>query len=364
MNIKQAKDIPLDEFLDWLGYQPARKSNGELWYKSPFRTSDNTPSFKISASRKAWFDHGDGGSQGGSIIDFCLRYFNLPENGVPEALREIRAYSGRVVANDSKKPTQRVGIGQETASKTEDLKKVSEVVETATASHILNHVKEFEVWQGYGKGRKYSPQAQYLMNRGIDPRIALRYLVNIGFSPANNPKKKWYGLGFPNNSSGYEVRAQFGETNYKTVIGTKDLTFFAAQPKEGEVASKKLAVFEGWPDFLSYLSMFENIDPHLENYLILNGATLAGRAVEALENHDIKFNPIILWPQNDPAGLKAAEVFLALTDRNVLTASHYYEGYNDLNDALKAKKVKPDTQVPKPKFNPEFVASFNPPKPQ
>jgi hypothetical protein len=362
MNIKQAKEIPLDDFLAWLGYQPTRKAKGELWYKSPFRSDDNTPSFKISASKKAWFDFGDGGSSGGSIIDFCLRYYNLPENAIPEALRELRAYSGRVVANDHEKPIQRAGNRQETVSKTDSLEK-NDFKDEEAKSHILNHVKEFEVWQGYGKGRKYSSQAQYLMSRGIDPRLGLAYLVNIGFSPAYNPNKKWFGLGFPNNSGGYEVRAKFGDTDFKTVIGTKDLTFFAAQPLEGEEIPKKMHVFEGWSDFLTYLSMFESVDRKKENYLILNSATLAGRAVEALENHEIKFNPIIIWPQNDTAGRKAAEMFLQLTDRTVLTASHYYEGFNDLNEAHCSKKIKPEE--PKAKFNPEYVASLKArPKPQ
>jgi hypothetical protein len=356
MNIQQAKEIPLDELLAWLGFTPAKNVNGELWYKSPFRANDDTPSFKLSVSKKAWFDHGDQSSQGGSIIDFALRYYQLGDKDISGALRELRAYSGSHVANDRKQPTHGAGNGQVRASKQPDLSEHPNLPIEEPTGHILNYVKEFEVWQGYGRNRKYSPLAQYLLDRAINPNIAAPYVVNIGFSPAKQPTKKWYGVGFRNNSGGFEVRAKFGDVGFKTCVGTKDLTFYAGRPKEGEPKPNRLHVFEGFPDFLTYLCMFEVINPQQENYLILNGATLAGRAIEALKNQEQKFEPVILWTQNDQAGQETAQAFLDLTDRTVLTAGHYYEGFKDLNDAYKARKIKHNE--PKAKFNPEFVQSL------
>jgi hypothetical protein len=356
MNIAQAKEIPLDDLLSWLGFEPAKQVNGELWYKSPFRTDDDTPSFKISASRKAWFDFGDGSTNGGSIIDFALRYYQLGDKDISGALRELRGFSGKVIADTPKQPTQRAGNGQGSAFKKAPEENNVLPFEPPTG-HILNFEKEFEVWQGYGKGRKFSPLAQYLLDRGINPTIAAPYICNIGFSPAKQPTKKWYGVGFRNNSGGFEVRAKFGDTGFKTCIGKKDLTFYAAKSQEGEPKPTKTFVFESFLDFLSYLSMFENIDPSKENYLILNGATLANRAIEAFKQNETHFDPLILFTQLDDAGKEVARKFLELTDRTVLTAWHYYEGYKDLNDALKAQKIKPDE--PKAKFNPEFTQNYN-----
>jgi len=358
MNISQAKEIPLDELLARLGFTPAKVVNGEIWYKSPFRANDDTPSFKLSASKKGWYDFGDAETNGGNILDFAIRYFKLGENDISGALRELRPYGATHVAKPSKQATQRAGKRPEQVSKKPVLEKPAKVIIELPAEptgHTINYVKEFEVWQGYGRGRKFSPLAQYLLDRAITPNVAAPYLANVGFSPAKQPTKKWYGIGWLNQSGGYEVRMA-NSTGFKACIGTKDITFYAAKDHKPETPHNRLHVFESQFDFLSYLCMFEGINPAQENYLILNSANLAGRAIEGIQAHEQKFEPLILWTQNDEPGQKAAAAFLALTDRAVLTAAHYYEGFKDLNDAFKAQKIKPD--VPKAKFNPEFVQAY------
>ena len=68
MNTKQAKAEPLHEFLGRMGYQPAHVRGNDIWYRSPFRPTERTPSFKIDRTKNVWFDHGLGA--GGTIIDF------------------------------------------------------------------------------------------------------------------------------------------------------------------------------------------------------------------------------------------------------------------------------------------------------
>lgn len=350
MNIAQAKQIPLDELLSWLGYEPAKEVNGELWYNSPFR-DDDTPSFKLSSSRTAWFDFGDGLTNGGNIIDFALRYYKLPEKDVSGALRELRAFSGRLVANAPKQATQRAENRQERVFKKPE-------AEEQPTGHILNFEKPFEIWQTSNRFRKYTPLAQYLVDRGIDPEIAAPYLSTIGFSPSRQPEKKWFGVGFRNNSGGFEVRAKFGNTGFKACIGKKDLTFYSAKSAEGEPKPTKTYVFESFLDFVSYLTVFKKTNSSNANYLILNGATLANRGLEAIKQSETHFSPLILFTQLDEAGQEASRKFLELTDRDVLTGWHYYEGYKDLNEALQAKKNKPDELLAK--FSPEFSQYLDP----
>ena len=82
MNSKQAKAAPLHEFLGRMGYQPAAIRGNDLWYKSPFRPQERTPSFKIDCAKNVWYDHGMGA--GGTVIDFvqtgedCGFAFNNP----------------------------------------------------------------------------------------------------------------------------------------------------------------------------------------------------------------------------------------------------------------------------------------------
>lgn len=51
MNIEEAKKIPLEVFLQRLGFSPVKQQGDSLWYRSPFR-EERTPSFKVSLSKE------------------------------------------------------------------------------------------------------------------------------------------------------------------------------------------------------------------------------------------------------------------------------------------------------------------------
>jgi len=86
MNIAQAKSIPLDAYLEHQGHSPAHARQGgrELWYRSPIRGDDDTPSFKIDTAKNVWFDHGL--ATGGTIIDLVTE---LCACNVRDALRHL-----------------------------------------------------------------------------------------------------------------------------------------------------------------------------------------------------------------------------------------------------------------------------------
>ena len=52
MNIVQAKQIQLEDFLAKLDYQPTKKDKNSLWYYSPFR-KESTPSFNVNIHNTA-----------------------------------------------------------------------------------------------------------------------------------------------------------------------------------------------------------------------------------------------------------------------------------------------------------------------
>ncbi len=72
MNIVQAKQIQLEDFLAKLGYQPTKKDKNSLWYYSPFR-KESTPSFNVNIHKRVWYDHGLG--KGGNIIDLAMELY-------------------------------------------------------------------------------------------------------------------------------------------------------------------------------------------------------------------------------------------------------------------------------------------------
>jgi DNA primase len=69
MNIVEAKNIPLADYLQSLGITPYKKQGCNLWYYSPLR-EETEPSFKVNPTRNEWYDFGLG--KGGNILDLVM----------------------------------------------------------------------------------------------------------------------------------------------------------------------------------------------------------------------------------------------------------------------------------------------------
>ena len=82
MNISEAKNIELADYLQSIGIIPCKKQGNSLWYYSPFR-SETEPSFKINLALNQWYDFGLG--KGGNIINFILEQHQT--NDVSQALQ-------------------------------------------------------------------------------------------------------------------------------------------------------------------------------------------------------------------------------------------------------------------------------------
>lgn len=72
MNIQDAKQIKIADYLQSLGYSPVKQQSGSLWYKSPFRR-ETEASFKVNTDRNLWFDYGLG--RGGNIITLAQELY-------------------------------------------------------------------------------------------------------------------------------------------------------------------------------------------------------------------------------------------------------------------------------------------------
>lgn len=55
MNIQEAKNIRLVDFLAGFGYEPVIQRGNSVWYKSPFRT-EKEASFKVDLHKELWYD--------------------------------------------------------------------------------------------------------------------------------------------------------------------------------------------------------------------------------------------------------------------------------------------------------------------
>ncbi|MEO7523252.1 MAG: hypothetical protein ABIT58_04120 [Ferruginibacter sp.] len=311
MNIKDAKNIRIDDFLESLGHACAKVSAGRKWYKRPYG-NENTPSFVLSQDCYAWYDHGEG--RGGGIIELAMRYADLRE--VSEAL----SYIDRVIGNDYVIQPPRM-----------EYKKME-----PEAYYEVIRYDDFRIYVGRGM----SKGAQYLVSRCIDPDALASYVKDVKFNTKNNVKKKYQGIGIANNAGGYEVRYDDGHGYKKATVGPKAVSFFSSTVKGSENGT--LHIFEGAPDFYTYLTWnsrkTNSINPASQNYLVINGTGMTAQAIEFLVANPHRH--VALWSQYGAGGQKMEDElfdYLSNTDCIAGTTKEMYAPPADLPDAELSK---------------------------
>ena len=120
---------------------------------------------------------------------------------------------------------------------------------------------------------------RYLQGRGIDLTLAKRECRELHFT---HDGKSYFAIGFQNVAGGYEVRNSF----FKGCIAPKDITHIR---QEGEPREKCL-VFEGFMDYLSFLTLRTKNCPAMPNldrqdYVILNSTANVQRVRDFSHNY-------------------------------------------------------------------------------
>jgi len=311
MRADQARTIPIDRYLDAQGIKPARARMGgrELWYSSPLRQGDETPSFKIDTLKNLWYDHGLG--EGGNIIDLVTHLCACDVRKALHHLERTGLYS--TAANTGYRPSQPSG---ETAG--------GGNVGSAGEKEKQRSGKAFEL---VSKGPLEHPALlKYLSGRGIDLGIARLYVSQIDFKPPQS-SGSYFGVGYP-AGDGFEVRNAL----FKGFVGTGKVPTL----HEGTNCAK-LMVFEGFIDFLSYLSM-KNLDLPDGDALVLNSTAFKARALPYVI--DPRYEEIQLFLDNDDAGSAVtAFIFAADCVGSVSDMRQHYATHVDLNDWHTGQKL-------------------------
>lgn len=277
---EKLREIDLVGFLTSIGYEPANIKGLNYWYRSPLR-SEKTPSFKVNARLNRWHDFGTG--KGGSIIDFCLEYYQKDFTEIVQLL------SGQ--ANMPARKFPEIPGGAQPILVTGE--------KPITSPALLG----------------------YLKSRGIPTQIAEEYLKEVNFSLNG---KSLFALGFKNDLGGYEIRNQFfkGSSTPKAVSSISN--------RHG-----RLAVFEGFFDFLSYLTLRSETKWPITDYLILNSLSLLERSIPLV----LDYQAVSLYLDNDSAGQKATKYLL---DKSQIfqDGSVHYKGCQDLNEFVVSRQPK------------------------
>jgi DNA primase len=318
MNIAQAKCIPLAAYLEQQGVAPkhARMGGRELWYHSPIRQGDTNPSFKIDTVKNLWYDHG--AVKGGNIIDLVRELCSCDVRDALQHLDRTGLYSPALPAPERGTPRHATPPARGASRRS------GTVAGNTTPEGEKENSVGFELVSE--SPLQHPALLQYLTKRGINHDIARQYLSQIDFK-APQSAGKYFALGYP-SGDGFEARNAL----FKGFVGSGKSVTFHDKP-----GAALLQVFEGFMDFLSYLSKDKRTQP-MGAVLVLNTTNLWQRALPFLK--DPRFDEVHLYLDNDPAGDAATDKLFENADDSSKLADmrQHYAGYEDLNAWLLGRK--------------------------
>jgi hypothetical protein len=274
LSIQKAKELDMVDYLSRLGHEPAKIRNADYWYLSPLR-NEKAPSFKVNRKLNRWYDHGLG--KGGNLIDFAILHQNCT---IGEFLQKF---------NDDFSFHQRT-FHQQEEWKTENKLNIQQ----------SSPISSFAL-------------LRYLEQRRIPNDIADRFCREVRYELND---KIYYGIGFKNDSGGYEIRNPY----FKSSSSPKDITTIKNNAKEA-------IVFEGFFDFLSFMAIHKNQAPSDSNFVILNSVSFFENARPFMEQHE----SIKLYLDRDSTGQNYIRYALSLSNK-YKDESKLYEHHKDFND--------------------------------
>lgn len=282
MNCEKANEMDLVNYLKQLGHEPKKVRSKDHWYRSPLR-EESTASFKVNQKLNVWYDHGTG--EGGSLVDFGIKYFKC---SVTDFLEKLNIADFSV--------PKHLHNTQENDSVSENKLQII-AVKPLISKNLL----------------------RYLERRGIDVVVAQKFCQEVEYSFGY---KSYHAIGFKNDEGGYEIR----DPLYKYSSAPKAVRTFTN-------GSNNVAVFEGFMDYLSYLSI-PKLNLEKLDFLVLNGASLFESARAFLEVRD----KIHLFLDRDATGKKLIAHALTLS-KKYEDKSGLFEPYKDFNEWLMLTKA-------------------------
>ena len=291
MNCKQFNSISLEEVLQILGHLPTKQTEKEAWFLNPFST-ENQASFKLDKRNNIWYLYSEG--IGGNNTDFIIKYLNASVKEVLE-WAENQIFSSFHQQNF---PNQKL----------ENLHKNYEIIEVKEIQH--------PALMEYLRTRKVENQTEFLKE--------IHYQMN---------DKNYFGIGFKNNSGGYEIRNKYS----KICLGKKDVSTI----KNG---SGNVKIFEGFFDFLSFKNIENFLEKEPSDYIILNSVSMIHNIKNSLGNYE----NIELYFDNDEAGNRAVKM-LKNELENIEDCRVLYSDLKDLNEYLTQQTNEVHQQY-KPRF--------------
>ena len=283
MNCSEAKNISIRAVLESFSLFPSNENSRTAFYLAIDR-EEKTPSLSVDFSKNTAFDFGTGKSYDSiSIVQ------TMKKCSVSDALKYLEQFNFSF---------------QEQNLKLENLPKGYEIIDVKEIQHpaLLDYLKNRNVEDQ----KKWVEEIHYRMN-----------------------DKNYFGIGFKNDSGGYEIRNAYS----KICLGKKDITSLKND-------SKDVRIFEGFFDFLSFKKVENYLEKQRSDYIILNSVFMINKIKNDLGN----YQNIELYFDNDEAGTRAVEM-IKNDLKNAEDCRVLYSGFKDLNDWLIQNNPTEERQV-------------------
>ena len=287
-DLSTIKRYPIVEYLERKGIKPVRRTPVYALYRSPLR-AETHPNFKVDTEKNLWIDYAEG--RGGSIIDLCMR---LEGCTLSEAIHRLGQTAPDNTVYSSHKDFSQNNL-QPTMAANEARKLIS--ISDTLPPHLQKYLTK---------------------ERCINLEKAMPFLKCISYEVKG---QRYQAIGFANQSGGYELR---DDNTFKGTIAPKDITPIFTDKITDKM--QPICVFEGFIDFLSFLSMKEKITSVC---LVLNSVSNVAKAIRHL--NDRHLTHIRAFLDNDDAGRRAVQEF-ARAGFQVEDMSRYYKDFKDLNE--------------------------------
>lgn len=293
LTCEQARELDMVEYLSSLGFEAQKIRRNDYWYVSPLR-DEKTASFKINRKLNRWYDHGMG--RGGNLVDFGVLFHRCTISELLQALSGSPSFHQQPLLQKKKLA---------------DADEVRVILKEVKTLHSLVLIR-------------------YLHSRKIPLKIAERFCKEVNFEMNG---KSYYTIGFANDLGGYELRNAF----CKNSSAPKSISTI----KNG---SEKIAVLEGFFDFLSLATILSPAGFLKWDYCILNSLSFFEKTKPFLE----QYGSIHLFLDNDKAGQNCSSNAVGCGTK-YRDESKLYHNYKDLNEwhmAIGKKGFTPPANPP------------------
>ena len=273
MNCKEIKEnVSIRTVLESFNLFPVKENHKTAFYLALDR-DEKIPSLSVDFVKNRAFDFGTGKSY--DVISIVQQ---MKKCSVSEALEYLGQFDFSIKGNQLKPEILN--------EKSYEILNVSEVRHPALIQYL--------------ESRKVLEQKHLVKE--------IRYKMN---------DKRYFGVGFFNNSDGLEIRNLYS----KICLGKKNITLI-----KNENLNNEIAIFEGFFDYLTYRNL-EQSDHSTSDFLILNSTAMLFKAEELLKDYD----KIYLFLDNDSNGKYVTSIIINQY-QNVEDCSLIYKDFKDLNE--------------------------------